>query len=318
MRASVCILTFNGEKYLEEILTSVFQQQTSFEFEVIIIDSGSSDRTLEIAKRFPVRIKRIANHAFQHGRTRNLGIQLAKGEYVVFLVQDATPATDSWLEEMIRPFEQDQNVVGVLGNQIPRPDAPPFIKRDIEGVFQSFTKGTDIVYQNVQNMERANTSWGLMIFFSDVNAAVRKAYAIRNPYEEVPYAEDQIMGKTIIENGFTKAYNPNAAVLHSHTYPINQYFFRLFDESSGLKDVLKYTDPISFFGIIPESIKGWRQDHSYIWQENRGLLSKIKWSWYALIYNISRRLAAYLVKRSRFIPKPIRVRLSMEYYLKKR
>src|SRR6266508_3231855 len=86
---SVIILTRNGMPLVECCLHSVLDQETSWPFEVIVIDSGSTDGTLELVKSLPVELIRIKPEEFNHGRTRNLGASQAKGEFVIFLVQDA-------------------------------------------------------------------------------------------------------------------------------------------------------------------------------------------------------------------------------------
>ena len=92
--ATVVIPTFNGQRYLEEVLSSLFQQKTDFPYEVVIIDSGSTDASLDIINSFPVILHQIPNSEFNHGETRNLGAQLAKGQFVAYLTHDATPAND--------------------------------------------------------------------------------------------------------------------------------------------------------------------------------------------------------------------------------
>ncbi|GAG06643.1 unnamed protein product, partial [marine sediment metagenome] len=104
MRTSIIILTKNAGNEFEKLLDAVFSQ-SSKDFEVVLIDSGSTDKTLEIAKGFPVRIHKIKPESFDHGGTRNLGAKLAKGKYLVYLTQDAIPANRMWLENLIKPLK---------------------------------------------------------------------------------------------------------------------------------------------------------------------------------------------------------------------
>ena len=85
---SIVILTKNEEKNIGRCLSGVFSQETDKEYEVIVIDSGSTDNTLNIVRNFPVRVVQIKAHEFADGGTRNLGAQLAYGKYIVFLVAD--------------------------------------------------------------------------------------------------------------------------------------------------------------------------------------------------------------------------------------
>ena len=99
MDASIVIPTKNGGQRLASVLKAIFSQNTRYEYEVICIDSGSTDATLDVIRSFPsCRLVQIAPEDFGHGRTRNLGASLSSGEFVIFVTQDALPASDRWLE----------------------------------------------------------------------------------------------------------------------------------------------------------------------------------------------------------------------------
>src|SRR5579872_3717694 len=130
---SIIIPTRNGGAVFGETLRAVLAQRIEGAFEVIIIDSASSDGTAEAAERLladpdanaqsiPGRIVRIPAHEFGHGRTRNLGARLATGALVVFLSQDATPMGDSWLARFVRAFA-DPGAVAAFCRQVARPEA---------------------------------------------------------------------------------------------------------------------------------------------------------------------------------------------------
>src|SRR3954451_2257736 len=124
--ATVVVLTYNGERYLRDLLTAVTGQRIDGEFEILVIDSGSTDATLDIVAGFPrVRLLQIPNSEFGHGRTRNLAAHEARGRYVAYLTHDAVPAHDRWLYELLKPFELNDRVAAVMGSQIPRPSAFP-------------------------------------------------------------------------------------------------------------------------------------------------------------------------------------------------
>src|SRR5258707_1708280 len=101
---SILIPTKNGAKDLDACLAAVYSQKGTGPFEVIVIDSGSTDATLEIARRYPVRLERIPPETFHHARTRNYAAGLAKGEVLVFLSQNAIPASGTWLAAFLRNF----------------------------------------------------------------------------------------------------------------------------------------------------------------------------------------------------------------------
>jgi rhamnosyltransferase len=91
---TVAIPVLNGGRYLDEVLSAVRAQQVEREVEVLIVDSGSTDGSLEIARRHGAVVHEIDKKDFSHGGTRNLMMRLARGEHVAFLTQDATPASD--------------------------------------------------------------------------------------------------------------------------------------------------------------------------------------------------------------------------------
>ena len=237
--ATVAILTYDGEVYLERILKQVTEQDIDGTVEVLVIDSGSTDSTLEIVRAFPtVRLHEIPNSEFGHGKTRNLAAQLARGEFIAFLTHDAVPASKHWLRELLKPFELDPRIVAVMGKQIPRPGCFPLLKYEIRGVFAGFGPdfGTSVFYKDefVQSEGVLNA----ISFYSDVNSAARRDFLLNTiPYRDVRYAEDQLFGKDLIEAGFRKAYAGRAAVEHSNDLTLAEYRERIFDETVGLRQI---------------------------------------------------------------------------------
>jgi len=101
MKATIAIPTYNGIERIGELLDSCLRQEADFEFEVLVIDSGSTDGTLDaVRKRAAVRLHEIPKSSFGHGRTRNLAVEMARGDFVAFLTQDAVPADKHWLSEI--------------------------------------------------------------------------------------------------------------------------------------------------------------------------------------------------------------------------
>ena len=243
IKVTVFIPTYNGEQYLPEIFRTVFTQKVNFDYEVLVIDSGSSDSTLTIVtqcqKDHPnLRLHKIPNTEFGHGKTRNLAAQLARGEYVVYITHDAIPAHDRWLYEITRPFEVNKNIVGVMGKQIPRPNCIPMLKSEIRAVFGGFGPdfGTTLFYKD--DFIQDQGTYDAVSFYSDANSAARKQYLTDQvPYKDVSYAEDQLFGRDIIDAGYYKAYAPRASVIHSNDLTLKEYRRRMFDETLGLRKI---------------------------------------------------------------------------------
>jgi glycosyltransferase involved in cell wall biosynthesis len=218
---SILLLTKNARQDLERVLPVLFAQKQVSPFEVIAIDSGSSDGTLEVLRRFPVQLRQLPAQEFHHARTRNLAASLASGQILIFLSQDAVPASDLWLKMMISNFE-DPNVAAVYGRQFPKSGS------SVERV-----DALDTIYGDekiVKDPADRNGMGYRFYHFSDVNAAIR-----RNVWEEEHFPEDlkvfEDLGiaKRILDRGWKIVYEPQAAVFHSHTHTTVGLFKRYFD-----------------------------------------------------------------------------------------
>src|SRR5438034_9936777 len=106
IETSILIPTKNGAQDIDACLEAIFSQKGVGPLEVLVVDSGSTDATTEIARRYPVRLEQIAPETFHHARTRNDAAGHAKGEILVFLSQDGIPPSDWWLPG--RATEQQQ------------------------------------------------------------------------------------------------------------------------------------------------------------------------------------------------------------------
>ena len=98
---TVAIPVLNGARYLDEVLSAVRAQRIDRELEILVVDSGSTDGSLEIARRHGAVVHEIDAREFSHGGTRNRMMAMARGEHVAFLTQDATPAHDGWLAALL-------------------------------------------------------------------------------------------------------------------------------------------------------------------------------------------------------------------------
>lgn len=296
MRATVAILAYNAEPWVRQQLEALREQRADFDWEILFIDSGSTDGTLEAIQNFPeIRLHQILNSEFGHGKTRNLAAKLAKGEVVVFITQDAIPENKDWLSALLQPFERPE-VVCVFGRQIPRPDCCPTVKRDVIQTFRGFGPDHRISYQQRDDPQPDQAAEDRLRFFSDVNSAVRRDFLLDViPYRDLAYAEDQAFGRDVIGAGYIKAYAPEAAVIHSHSYSLFKYFRRMYDEMAGLKQSTGQTldTGLILHGLIAskQTLKDWQfitRDRDY------GPLTKLKWLVLAPFYQLARRVAIRL------------------------
>src|SRR5687767_14135372 len=174
---TVAVPVFNGARYLDEVLGAVRAQRIDRELEILVVDSCSTDGSREIAARHGARVLEIPKTEFSHGGTRNRMMELAEGEHVAFITQDATPAHDGWLAALLAGFEAGDDVALVFGPHEARPDASHMIKCEMERHFATFGNGGVDVQRlghsaaEISGYRRFPGRW---TFFSDVNGCVAK------------------------------------------------------------------------------------------------------------------------------------------------
>lgn len=254
---SIVLLTFNGEKYLSELLTSINAQKSRFSYEILAIDSGSTDRTLEILGDYPVRVIEIPNREFGHGRTRNLGAKIATGRYIVFLTQDATPANENWLDNLVRPLVDDGRVVGSYSRQLSRPDCNPVEARDIAIGAGPLSVVKRVDFEDPLQKETYNACQLRFLTFSNVSSCIRSDVLEQLPFSEtIVMVEDQEWCKRAIESGHWIVYEATSVVYHSHNHSLPMIYSRHFDYGMSLRQFAdmhpSYKDIV--FYVIFESI----------------------------------------------------------------
>ena len=256
--ATVSILSYNGERYLDAILRSLETQDYSGPIEILVVDSGSTDGTLAILAAHPeVRVHRIPNAEFGHGRTRNLVAELARGELVAYLTHDAVPTGTGWLSALLAPLIDDERIVAVVGKQVARPGALPLQKYDIARTFasQGPDYGVTVTYDHGQLGESAALETAA--FYSDVNSAARRRVLLEAiPYRDVSYAEDQLFARDVLRAGLRKAYAPEAVVEHSNDLTIRELGRRIQEETHGLQAIGTHIPPVSIGRMLKQIVRG--------------------------------------------------------------
>lgn len=296
IKATVFIPVYNGENdHLEETLTALYNQKTDFEWNVLIIDSGSSDNSVKIIRKFHdkynnLTLKEIDKSEYSHGGTRQLAAEISDGEYMVYLSQDAVPYNQNWLTEMLKPFEISEKVVAVLARQKPRDYCFPAMKYDINAVF------------NEQGIEDAVTVWTRTIseqigtytkesFYSDVCSAAPRLFLVNEiGYKPVRYSEDYEYGKDIIDAGYYKAYNGRAIVEHSNDVFLKDYKKRIFDETYNVR--LNSGAPesrMSLWYVTRQSLKATLKDLPKILKDkDYSFKKKLYWSVVNSLFHIEK------------------------------
>lgn len=226
MSASVVIPAKNGADTIGACLDAVLSQDYDGDVDILVIDSGSTDGTVEeILARPGVRLHRIPPEAFDHGDTRNLGAGMTSGEAIVFLVQDAEPVDGNWLSALVANLENDPGVAGAFSRILPRPDANPLTMRSCEG---------DLCFrtERVEEWQHSPEEWAaldphslrLRCNFNNVSSVIRRGVWERLPLERGTFGEDIKFARAAIEAGCKIVFEPDSRVFHSHEYgPLSAY-----------------------------------------------------------------------------------------------
>lgn len=313
-KASVIIPTKNPGQIFHAVLSSVCRQKTAFQFEILVIDSGSTDGTIEYVKSITdarVRLHEIAPSEFGHGRTRNLAVSLTTGQYAVLITHDACPASEAWLANLVRTADQDRRIAGVFGRHIAYPGASPFIARELEMHFAGFEAIPVVSLDDPHRYADDESYRQHLHFFSDNNALIRRAVWEKIAYPDVDFAEDQIWAQKVIEAGWLKAYASDAVVFHSHDYSLIERLQRSFDESYAYLRLFGY----HLCSDLSALIKSWGAltvrdlcfaRESGLWRRN--MVSVMR----APVDNFMRVLGYYLGARGDRLPKMVRQSLSRD------
>jgi len=210
------------------------KNQTVKPAEVLLIDSGSTDGTVDIARSHGVRLLTMKPEEFSYGRALNLGAARANFPIAVFLSAHAVPRTRRWLEAMLAPFN-DEKVGAVFGRQLPHTDCNPLEALEIRRAYGPRVKR----YTSKPP-------------FSNANGAVRRDLVVQVPFDErVTYAEDRIWAREICEDGWSVAYMPKAAVYHSHNETWREVLQRRRREIRECAYHLDLDSPLSDLWILP-------------------------------------------------------------------
>lgn len=296
---SVFIPVFNGEKYLKDCIDAVLSQELPQEYklELIVIDSGSKDESVNILQSYgpAITFLQIPNSEFGHGKTRDKAARMARGEFILFLTQDATPASTRWIINMIEPFFVSEKIGCVFGRQIPRPYAVPTIKREVAGVFGAIGAPDSIIIHRYRSLVDGKETNSLNSFFSDVNSAVRHELLVGEvPFRDLPYSEDQALAEDMQNKGYLKVYSPLGAVWHSNEYTAKEYYHRKFDEYIGLQESVGYMIKPSLRSLTLGWIKPSIDDIRFTLRDKEyNRRAKIKFLIISPLYNFYLQLGKY-------------------------
>jgi rhamnosyltransferase len=213
---SIVIRAKNEEEYIAEVLAALLAQDDPEEFEIIVIDSGSTDGTREVVRGFPVRLTEMPPEHFSFGSALNLGVELAHGRIIVNLSAHCTPTTHAWLRHLVAPLRSDPKLVATYGRQEPRKGVNPFEELGLQLAFPA------------DKLQRPNA------LFSNANCAVWRTALLSKPFDErLTFSEDLVWRMQFKPDQIL--YVPEASVYHSH--PINFKYWAQRFETDGMATI---------------------------------------------------------------------------------
>lgn len=198
---SIVIRTKNEAKYVGKVLNLLFKQ-TFKNFEVIIIDSGSTDQTLEIIKKFPIRLYKIKQEDFTYGYSLNFGIEKSKGKYICILSAHSIPISNDWFATGLKALSKEENLAGLSG----------YYSDFILGYWSRFLGSIVFLYFPFFKRREDYTPW-----ISNTNSLIKKEFWKKYKFDEsLPGSEDYDWGKEMIFRGYNVIKIRDFSVFHSH------------------------------------------------------------------------------------------------------
>lgn len=296
MNTAIVVPTFNAGQLWQNFITALLAASVD-SHDVYIIDSGSSDETIELAVNAGFNIKKIAPGTFNHGGTRQNAVDGLEGyDFVVFLTQDAILHDAASIQHLLVPFE-DGLVAAVCGRQLPHKDAAPIGKH--ARLFNYIDKSS------TSSIEDVGCKGLKAIFLSNSFAAYRLSALNRigGFPDNVIFGEDMHVAARFLKAGYKIAYAADACVYHSHDYSISQEFKRYFDMG-----VFHVREP----WIIREFGKAEGEGYRFVASELSYLLTHAFWRIpEALLRTVTKYSAYRLGLMEARIPHGVKKRLSM-------
>lgn len=260
---SIVIRAYNEEAHLGRLLDGIHHQTISNN-QVIVVDSGSTDRTAAIAREYGAELVHINPKDFSFGRSLNFGIKNAKSEFVVIASAHVYPVYPDWLEKLIEPFA-DQQVALTYGKQ--------------RGSDQShFSENQIFLHWYPQEGEPVQSH----PFCNNANAAIRKSYWKRQPYNEnLPALEDLAWAKWAFDKGYRIIYVPEAEIIHIHHETSRGIFNRYKREGMAFKQIYPHESfgENALFRLFFSNVKSDWQEASRKKQLGRQMIRIVEFRW---------------------------------------
>ncbi len=230
---SIIIRTYNEARHLEALLSGIVTQVIpGFSVEIVLVDSGSKDNTLNIANSFNCRVFHITPDEFTFGRSLNIGCTKAKGNYLVFISGHCLPVNSDWLNKLIQPLREGEAAY-TYGRQVGNEES----KFSECQLFEKF-------YPDVNSIPQKG------YFCNNANAAILKdTWKSNNFDEDLSGLEDMELARRLQNNMLSIAYVADASVYHMHEESWSNIRNRYEREAYALQNIMPEVH-VSFIDFV--------------------------------------------------------------------
>jgi rhamnosyltransferase len=247
---SVVMRSFNEAWAIHDTICQVFAQDFPGQIELIVIDSGSSDGSVEIIKKSAATLIQIPLGSYVPGVVLNQGAAAASHDWIIYLNADATPVGENWLSALLAPCLVTPNFGAAFSRQIPRPDCKAVFAADYDRCFGPM---------------RESVKWEH--FFSMVSSITHRSVLAKYPIrEDLQYAEDDEWTRRLRASGLEIPYSVDSVVMHSHNYTFRQSYKRAFGDAMAMA-ATESSPPTT--GILLGTLADTARDAKWCWKNHQ-------------------------------------------------
>lgn len=240
---SVVIPTLNAGSELRAVLERLRSQRGLARLEIVAVDSGSTDGTLDVCARHDVKVVPYPGGAFNHGIARNTGADAASGEYLVFMSQDVVPVGPNAVAGLVRAVAADQRVAAASARQVPRSDADLFACWQLwayRAQVLGYTRDTVVSVEPQRLAALTPEQRRRAAQVDNVFACVRREAFARHRFRAVAIAEDLDLGLRLLADGWSIAFLSSVAAVHSHDRDPAYHLRRAYTEWRAMVELLGF------------------------------------------------------------------------------
>jgi len=180
--------------------------------------------TLEIIRRYPVKLYQIEEKDFNHGLTRNYGISKSSSKFIILLNHDAIPYNNNWMKKMIDNFKNDKGLAGAYSRHLPHADASIVTKVRVNRIFTSSGNRRESRINRIEDYNKLTPKEKhCFCNFESVSSCLRRDVWEKIPFPKSDFAEDLRWSKSVIAAGYKIVYEPDSVVYHSHDFSVKEW-----------------------------------------------------------------------------------------------